>query len=485
MKGGAGVGNARVTRRGLLAAGAATLAAGALAGCGSTVARLTRAAAIPVVLTWCPWHGFPNGGSRAAVELLRQGIQPWLAQNPGVRVQIADLANTQAIVASLLAGNGPDIFEDSVLPPYTESALALDLQPYLRREGAAGRVFTSGQLVPLQAQTAGPAGVALYGLPAHTRTVALAVNRGAVDALGLTEPQPDWTYGQWENLWRQVTASSRPGTWGSALDWSGYDGSGGNPAPFYLKGFGGEYVDPADPTQAWLDQSGSLDALNWAYGLVRDGVCVATSETDVESEFASGRLVSGPLGTTGGLLTAAEHWNGLDWNLYPMPVWPKGRFTLGSGEFCAIWSGSRQQELAWSLVDYLCLGSRWQEYLIQLALIGPNQQRLWGAWQAQVAVQAPPLRAVDIGVFAQAVGQNELYSGLSFPFAEQQTTQILAAFGQQVMNGVSVASAASAAAKRINAVQATYAQAEAAGQAAQADLQKWASSGTASGSTAG
>ncbi len=467
------MGNAAWTRRSFLGAGATVAAAGVLSACGSTLARLTRAAAAPTVLTWRPWSGFPNGGSSDAIALLQEGIQPWLDQNPGVQVRIQELPDAAAVTAQLVAGNGPDIFEDAVLAPYSESHLALDLSPYLRREGAAAQVFSASQLAPLQGLAPGPAGLAQYGLPAHTRTVAMAVNRGLLDSLGMTEPQPDWNYQQWAALWQQVVAA-RAGSYGGQLDWSGYDGSGGNPAPFYLAGFGGEYVDPQNVTRAWIDQPASVAALQWCYGLSLSGVCGGAMPAD----FTSERLASAPLGTTGGLLTAAEQWQGLDWNLYSMPIWPRGRLTLGSGEFCAIWSGTHAPDVAWSLVRYLCLETAWQRYLIRLALIGPNQTRLWGEWQQQLTVQAPPLAKVDLDVFTRALQEGQLYSGLSFRFAEQESTRILAAFGRQVLGGTSVAAAAAAAAQQIDAVQAAEARVLAAGDAAQAHLRSWASSGT-------
>lgn len=466
------MGPGAISRRSLLAAGA-VVTAGALSGCGATLAQLTRAAGSPTVLRWRPWTGFPNGQSRAAITLMHEGLQPWLDRNPGVQVRIMTLTDTGTVVTEMLADSGPDVFEDTFLAPYSESHVAMDLAPYLQREGAEGRVFSASQLLPLQAQVPGPSGTALYGLPAHTRTVAMAVNRGVLDVLGLTEPQPEWTHSDWAQMWEQVVAS-RPGSLGGQLDWSGYDGSGGNPAPFYLKGFGGEYVDPRDATRAWIAQPGSVAALQWCYGLLLAGVCGGSMATD----FATERLVSGPLGTTGGLLAAAEQWQGIDWQLYPMPIWPQGRWTLGSGQFCAIWSGTRAPDVAWSLVRYLCLETAWQRYLIRLALIGPNQTALWSEWQQQVTLQAPPLAAVDLGVFTRALQAGELYEGRSFRFAERQSSQILLDFGSQVRAGVSVQAAAAAAAAQIDAVQAQQARLLAAGELAQSKLRSWAGAGS-------
>ena len=408
---------------------------------------------------------------------MHEGLQPWLQQNPGVQVQILTLSDTASVLAQFAAGNGPDVFEAGILSPYRESHLVLDLSPYLRREGKAGQVFSPWQLQPLQAQVPGPTGLALYGLPVHTLTVAMAANRGAIDAAGLIEPQPGWTYQEWTQLWQQLVAS-RPGSYGGQFEWSGYDGAGGTPAPFYLKGFGGEYVDPHQSTRAWIARPASVAALEWCYGLRLSGVCGGS----MTSDFATERLASGPLGTTGGLLDAAEQWHGLDWQLYPMPVWPTGPLTLGSGQFCAIWAGTGAPDVAWSLVRYLCLGTAWQRYLIRLALIGPNQTSLWSEWEQQVATQAPPLAKVDMGVFTRALEQGQLYGGLSFRFAEQQTNRILANFGQQVLSGVSVAAAATAAATQIDQVQAAQARLLAEGAVAQAQLRSWAANGPTTGS---
>ncbi len=463
------------TRRSLLRASLAGGAGMALAGCGSSLARLTQAARRPVVLSWRPW--IPTSGGSTSRVLLQEGIRPWLARNPGVEVHLVELGDTTDVVASLEAGMGPDVFEDSVLSPYTAAEQVQDLMPWVRRDGVSLNAFAGGRprLGPLQ----GP-GVdgrqALYGLPAHTRTVSMAVNLGVLDASGLGRPDPSWTYQDWANLWQQVVAAN-PGRWGGSLDWSGYDGSGGNPAPFYLRGFGGEYVDPANRTLCWLDQSGSLAALSWCYGLQLGNICGGSTDQD----FGTGRLVSGPLGTTGGLLLAAQQWRDLHWGVYPMPRWPQGRFTLGSGQFCAMWAGTGAPDVAWSLMHYLCVQQDWQRYLIVMALLGPNQSNLWSEWKARVLSTAPPLQSVDLQVFVDAVQREELYPGLSFQFAEEQSTEILETFGSQVQSGMSVQAAALAATRQIDAVQSAAALQEQAARAAAARLTHMAANGAGPG----
>ena len=329
-----------------------------------------RAAASPVILVWRPWYNFPNGTGSTAIALMHKGIEPWLAKNPGVRVTVSTMGYQGATIAALLAGTGPDVFADWVLGPYVEGNLLMDVAPYVRRDNVNLDIFPSGEMAYFSEIASFASPGALYTMPSYIHTDVYAVNEGLLDQIGLKYPQPEWTYLDWTHMWEAAavrSATPSKNRYGGSLFWSGYDSSGGNPAPCYLHGFGGGYVDPANPLRSTLDSPGSLQCLEWVYSLI-DSNAVGFND------IAAGNIVSCPRGTAGGLPYAAETYPqlGLKWNLYPSPTFPKGRFIFGPTDFYAVAAGTKYPEQAWSLMKYLCTQSYWQLWMVKIALNGPN-----------------------------------------------------------------------------------------------------------------
>jgi ABC-type glycerol-3-phosphate transport system substrate-binding protein len=438
--------------RALVGAAGAGVAGRILTACGPTAVQLTSAASSPVVLVWRPWADFPAGDLDTAYRLMYDGLAPFLATHPHVEVRITGGARGAVLASALLGGAQVDVLNDAALPLYVQQGLLLDLQPYTRRDGVDLGIYPRAVLDYFLAVGATLPGGGLYCLPALTRTEAMAVNLQALDDLGLAYPEPGWTYLQWTALWQAATnrAPDRR-SYGCLLDWSGYDTTGGNPAPFYLRGFGGEYVDPADATRCALADPPTVQALQWCYGLVQQGVAGGKMPDD----FTAGRLVSGPVSTAGDLAVAAARWQALKWDLYPMPVWPTGPLTGVAPEFYAIWAGTRAPDVAWELLRFLCVETGWQEFVLGLALVGPNQKALWDQWRERVISFAPPLSKVNLQAFIDPILRDQLYVGRSFRFDETRSAQALLAFGQAARAGTQdLAALARQYAEAINQIQA-------------------------------
>lgn len=468
----------RRAMRALVAAAGAAAAGRLLAACAPTVAQLTQAAGRQIVLVWRPWDGFSSTNSDTIQSLLYEGLGPFLDAHTGVDVRI-DMTPRSSTLAGLAAGSGPDVFHDTVLPTYVQADLVLDITPYVRRDGMDLSIFPAGQMTYFSAASAGPSGGnGLFCLPAAMRVLAIAVNQVQLDNIGLTYPQADWTHEQWAAMWRSATQLDPVHRrYGCLLDWTGYDTFGNNPSPFYLRGFGGEYVDSGDATRCALADAGSLQALHWCYDLVLANVSGGVLDRD----FASGALVCGPIGTGGELFTAAAKWQGLKWDLYEMPVWPQGRLTSGSTDFYAISSATKVPDVAWALLRYLCVDPVWQQWMIQLTLAGPNQRPLWDEWRSRVTGFAPPLSRVNLQAFLDPIDRSEVYVGRPFRFSERASADLLDQFGTAVASGrSSVEEAAAVAVQAINQLQAAGASQERQAQQALATLRQLAS-GSASG----
>jgi len=421
----AGIGQRWVRRDALrigLTAGGAVAVGGALAACGPTgavppVAAPTKAASAKTTLVWRPWYNFSQATSKTGHDLLMEGIQPWLDQHPGVEIVISFLGYQQATVAALLAGNGPDIFADWVLHLFTGSGLLLDMSSYVKRDNVDLSIFPSFE-IDLYSEGGG-----LWALPSYFHLQAPAVNLGILDQMGLTYPQPGWTHQQWADLWKATTlktGDSKKRRVGGQFVWSGYNGAGSNPHAYYLKGFGGEYADAANRLHCTVDQQGSLDALTWTYDLLASGACDTGG-----ADFASGHKTTGGMDTAGGLINAARGWNGVKWQLYDEPTYPKGRTAYVWSDFYAISAATKAPDLAWSFLQYLCVAQQWQRWMVKLALNGPNQKSLYTEWAQTVKAVAPPLTHIDLDVFTRQMQNNEPYFGVTFEYADTQSGLVI------------------------------------------------------------
>lgn len=170
----------------------------------------TGVVAVPVVLAGCGFtqQSSPEGrqgtltfttwGTDAELAGFRAAIAAFEAANEGSTVELNAVPYEQMftnIDAQLQAGNPPDVFR---VPYYTFGAYAgreqlLDLGPLLSAD-------RQDQFTP-QAWSAVQSAGSTYGLPHHTDTSAILVNRDLFAAAGITEI-PDaiedaWT---WEEL---------------------------------------------------------------------------------------------------------------------------------------------------------------------------------------------------------------------------------------------------------------------------------------------
>jgi ABC-type glycerol-3-phosphate transport system substrate-binding protein len=446
-----------VSRRTALrsAVAAAGLAAGGavLAACGPAKATTGPSSATPtasgknvITLLWRPWYNFNNATSKTGEALLLQGIQPWLEQNKGVDVQITFLGYQSTTVSALLAGTGPDVFADWVLPLYLGANLLLDLSSYAKQDNVNLDIFASGEMELFQ-QDGG-----LWALPSYLHLEAPAVNLGVLDNLGLGYPQSGWTYEQWTQLYNQTySKGTTPGKTriGSYFYWDGYDYGGGSPHAHYLKGFGGEYVDPTDNTKSYMTNAGSIQALEWIYGLLASGVCSTSSPN-----FATGAIAVGAVDTAGGLITAAESWRSVKWQVYDEAVYPQGKVSYAASDFYAVSAATKNPEAAWEFMKYLCVGTDWQTWMMKLAMNGPNQKALYPQWVETLKNIAPPLANIDLDVFNRQMQNNEPYFGLTFQYDSAQAGSAISSnLGQVQSQKVTVPVAAQQASQQIDALE--------------------------------
>ena len=184
--------------RGLAGAGLLTLASGGL----MTLMDGTpvRAAAQPVVLTFLPWGGWPAYAGPHWPTFIKPAMQHFEAANPGISIKVGTpQGGNTAILSSILAGVGPDVFQDWVMSPYLEASAALDLKPYIQQDNIPMNTWSPGQMRTMTTETG------VWALPTYVHVDAYAINLTNLDALGLPYPSPDWTYQDAEKLFRATS----------------------------------------------------------------------------------------------------------------------------------------------------------------------------------------------------------------------------------------------------------------------------------------
>jgi len=144
-----------------------------------------------------PAGASPVGGAHAGPNwkvFQRPMIDYFESRNPGIKVVVGGPLNGPALVIALLAGQGPDVFQDWVLSPCIESGLALS--PYIKRDNIPLSTWSPGQLHAMST----PEGI--WALPTYVHVDAIAINLSSLDEPGLRYPEPDWTYEDALALWR-------------------------------------------------------------------------------------------------------------------------------------------------------------------------------------------------------------------------------------------------------------------------------------------
>ena len=442
-----------VTRRRLLGAGAAGVLSGAvLAACSTTGAsgRTARAGAGPssahagITLLFAPGYGAVTYNS-TLVSLFQEAIQPFLAATPGVRVDFtASCCNGTTLATQNLAGAAPDVsaqFETQVILP---AHAALDIAPYVQRDNVDTSVFGAGRLSVWQSNTG-----ALYGLPMDTNAYGMVLNLTELNALGLSVPAKNWTSGDAQRLFERATHTNSQGKRVSGGSVMCYRDQVYMPDSLYLHGYGATYADPANPAQCTLHTPAAIAAGHWVFDPLVNGVC-----QNVHSCFPFnmyyGTAVIDVFGLCSMLMTA-QQLRGFDWDFWPMPTFPQGRFTHAGSDAYVIASGTKHPEQAWELVKWLATQPDWQRFQMNAMLLAPVVQNLWDQYDTVVSAVAPPLATKDLTVLRD-MGTFVLDS--NFAYAPNEAVTIMGTYANQILAGkLSVDAAFPRIAAQINALE--------------------------------
>ena len=418
-----------LTRRSLLRAAACT----APALCALRAAPVAAAARLTVadpttVVVWNPACSYFQIPYSVELPLINEILAGFYAKHPGIRLQSAGpMINTGNTISAILAGTGPDVFPDNTVAPYVSQNLVLDLAPYMRQDNISPDIFATSQMEKFTTREG-----KIFMLPSYIGATAYLVNLDIVDQLGLTYPDPDWTWLEWTTFFRQVARKTTRGQLYATTLFDAYTA----PSAFYFHGFGASFVDPNDPARCGLDVPGGVQCASWVYELLHDNLAFFADggQTHTLQVFAQGLLVV-PTVWQPMLFRWVPLLRAMKWDFYPLPKWPVQPATFCNSDFWAIKADTKVPEAAWELVKWLTTDGAYSRMLMHLALVPPNLKSLWPEWEYVAQAVAPPLRGKRLGVFGQYILTNYAFPGRDFAYENETARSLLAAGLQQIWSG--------------------------------------------------
>lgn len=448
----------RLPRRTLLGAGAAWIATGCALQSSSQRSGAASVAATPttasgkIVLTFQPWQdAYQFQNLKSLNGILYQATAGFRQENPSIDLRFYGPQTNP--VTAVIAGKGPDVPQlqggGGGISGWIDDGLLLDLTAYIRQANINLHQFSPGQVADVTTSEG------VFGIPNYTGIAAMVINLSALDAIGLSYPNPQWTHLEWAQLARAVSGQTSRGQRVVGTTINTHYGPG--PGIFYYHGWGASLVDPADPGKCRLDSSGAIACAEFLYGLVQQGVA-QWSPGLVPGSFVQGLTVAPFCWVQTNIIPAATSWTSFKWDFWPMPLWPGGPASMTNPNFFAIAAATEHPEPAWELLRWLTIEPDWQRTLMRTVLLPPGYLPLWGEWISTVRQYAPTLAKKNLEAFAQNLSHSWLSGGEHFAFQSPQATAILGNwYGQIASRKVSVSGGLRQAAQEINRFEAVAA----------------------------
>lgn len=430
----------RQVLRGAAVATTAAASAGVLSACGGTVAGGAPAAgssvapgptAGDIVINFAPnWQG--AAWNKTAAQLNQQFIDAnYNAKNRGVYVKVnAPIqGGAQAQIAAAIAGAGViDVFQDccSDIAVLEASGYLTPLNSYLKQDNINTSIWNQRHLQVLTY------GGELKALPAYDGPVTVFYRQDLLDQMGLSYPQPDWTYQEAQALWQSATRTVNQGgkpfhQYGVQLFNTSYDSQ----LDWWLQGWGTTKMNAAGTAVA-ADNPKGWSCLTFLQDLAKAGVAQQRSTV---TPMANGQCVFKQAGGWELLPAAQQLGNKVKWNILPNPVWPAGRSTFNNIDYYVMNRATKHPEHAWNLLKWVCAETAYQTFQMQSTLVQPCLNSLWSKWQTIVLQAAPPLHGKDIQWIADAATGGYAWPNRYFTYAPTQAAAVVNNWGGQIWAG--------------------------------------------------
>ncbi len=410
------------TRRRFLKLAGAVAAGLVLESCAPAVKKSATTLGKPVQLVYQDWRTEWFPPMAAAM------LDEFHATHPNIRVfYVPDPENerfAEKMLADMQAGTAPDVFQGNgvFFPTWAQKGYTLDLRPFAEADLDQA---TISDWDPAQYRSFFAPDGRQFGVPKYHGALALYYNKDMFSALGIGYPSDSWNQDDYLAAMRRLTrvqSDRTGGVWGSMLsvDWDRLQ--------VHANAWGGNFVDPKDPTRSAMADPPSLEALEWLRARMWDDRVMATvsdvQHVSIGAAFAAGRLAMVEDGSWAlkDILTNAKFRVGLA----PLPSGPVRRATLATTDGFGIYSGTRHPEAAWELVKFL-IGKSYGRAMARANFLQPARLSLIDEWVGFVREEFPVAAGdLDIGVFADGQRQGYSVTAEVFPARMDEVTRLCA-----------------------------------------------------------
>ncbi|MHB1415736.1 MAG: ABC transporter substrate-binding protein [Chloroflexota bacterium] len=348
--------------------------------------------------------------------MARGMLDEFHATHPNIRVfYVPDPENLEEkMLADMQSGAAPDVFQGCCahFPIWAQKGYTLDLRPYVNADLDRA---TIEDWDPAQYRSFFTRDGRQYGLPKYHGALALYFNKDLFDQQNLPYPDGTWTYDDYLIAMRRLTSyrrlDGRPERWGSMFDVSW------DRVQVHVNGFGGRFVDPANPRHCLMGEPAALAAAEWLRARLWDDKVMATivdvQRVGTSRAFSGERVAMVEDGSWAlkDILAHAEFRVGVA----PFPIGPDRRVTLATTDGFGIFAGTKYPDAAWELVKFL-IGKEYGRAMAKANFLQPARASLVDEWVGFVREEFPE-RAKDTDIAAFADGQVKGYSVTAEVFA--------------------------------------------------------------------
>jgi multiple sugar transport system substrate-binding protein len=313
-------------------------------------------------------------------RLLNEVLARFMAQHPSIQVKFEPVPEyATKLQTDLAAGSAADVFYvDSLLAPdLMKRDLLLALDPLIERDKVDPDDFYPPLLGAFQWQGK------TYGLPKDWSCLALVWNLERAREVGI-----DGSPATWDELGAAAARLTRGTQVFGAVTPPELPRLGA-----FIYQAGGQLISD-DRTRMALNSPAGLQALDFYYGLYRDGHATTPADTGTQwpgDTFAKGRAA----------LVFEGNWifpflkkdaPNLGFGIAELPAGPKGKGTFAFTVSYSVNAKSQHPEAAWTLVRYLT-GPDGMRKWTSLGLAMPARKSLEAEWAAQFKEREPFLKA--------------------------------------------------------------------------------------------
>lgn len=390
-----------VTRRDFLKMMGLAWVAAQLPGCRPTQTPAAAAERAELVYQDFNTAGFPS--------MARQSLGQFQAQHPNITVfYIPDPVNLiDQMPIDMQAGTAPDVFQGCCthLPQWAQRGFTLDLRPYVARDLDQD---TLADWDPAQYQALFTPDGTQFGLPKYHGALALYYNKDLFDELGVSYPDASWDHDRYARAMKALTidrdGNGNTDVWGSMMEvyW--------DRVQVHVNGFGGHFVDPANPRRCLMGEPEALAAVEWLRARIWDDRVMATlprvggllpADAFIHQKVA---MIEDGSWSLKKIISQAPFRVGL----VPLPAGPARRVTLATTDAFAIYEGTRHPDAAWELLKFL-ISKEYGRSMAKAALLQPARASILNDWIGYVSAEYPE-QAADLDLDAFADGQLKGYS---------------------------------------------------------------------------